>query len=281
MLFRSGAWREKAHDLFEAEDKDEIRFAKGEAAEFLSDSGEEIEDILPITTNHYLYLSGTPFRAIASGEFIEDQIFNWTYSDEQKAKQHWGRRNASTQASVETGLSSIDHSLPAAPNPYAMLPRMVLLTYQLPDSIREIAMQGEFNEFDLNVFFSAEGHGDSAHFKYEEEVQKWLDLIRGAFLETTVDSLRLGAKKPPMPFSDIRLRNILSHTFWFLPSVAACYAMKNLLRERQNKFYHDYEILVAAGPEAGIGVNALYPVLSAMGNPLETKTITLDRKSVV
>jgi hypothetical protein len=30
---------------------------------------------------------------------------------------------------------------------------MVLLTYQLPDAIREIALQGEFNEFDLNELF--------------------------------------------------------------------------------------------------------------------------------
>ncbi len=44
------------------------------------------ESWLPITTRYYLYLSGTPFRAINSGEFIEDQIYNWTYSDEQKAK---------------------------------------------------------------------------------------------------------------------------------------------------------------------------------------------------
>ena len=86
---------------------------------------------------------------------------------------------------------------------------MVLLTYRLPDTIREIAMQGEFNEFDLNVFFSAEGIGEKAKFKYENEVQKWLDLIRGAFLETTVDNLKLGAKKPPMPFSDARLLNVL------------------------------------------------------------------------
>ena len=44
-------------------------------------------DIIPITTDHFLYLSGTPFRAINTGEFIEEQIFNWTYSDEQNAKQ--------------------------------------------------------------------------------------------------------------------------------------------------------------------------------------------------
>jgi hypothetical protein len=55
---------------------------------------------------------------------------------------------------------------------------MVMLTYQLPDSIRQIAMQGEFDGFDLNIFFKAEGEGRKARFKYEDEVQKWLDLIR-------------------------------------------------------------------------------------------------------
>jgi hypothetical protein len=208
---------------------------------------------MPITTDAYLYLSGTPFRAIASGEFIEEQIYNWTYSDEQRAKRDWKRPN----------------------NPYAALPRMVLLTYQLPDAIREIAMQGEFNEFDLNVFFSAEGIGGNAKFKYEDEVQKWLDLIRGSFMPTTVDNLKRGAK-PPLPFSDARLLNVLSHTFWFLPSVSSCHAMRNLLAKRQNRFYHDYNIIVAAGSAAGIGVSALPPVLDAMEEPLKSKTIALS-----
>jgi len=209
---------------------------------------------MPITTGGYLYLSGTPFRAIASGEFIEEQIFNWTYSDEQRAKQDWE----------------------GADNPYAALPRMVLLTYQLPDSIREIAMQGEFNEFDLNVFFSASGIGDKAKFAYQDQVQKWLSLIRGGFLETTIDNLKLGAKKPPMPYSDFRLLNVLSHTFWFLPSVASCHAMRNLIEQKQNKFYHDYRVIVAAGSDAGIGVAALPPIKEAMDEPLNTKTITLS-----
>jgi hypothetical protein len=252
--YHYGAWREKAKDLFEGEEAEEIKFAAGEGADFLKAADEEIGEFLPITSDHYLYLSGTPFRAIASGEFIEEQIFNWTYSDEQRAKEKW------------TGDD----------NPYAMLPRMVLLTYQLPDEIREIALQGEYNEFDLNIFFSAEGKGVFARFKYEEEVQKWLDLIRGAFLPTTVDNLKLGKGRPPMPFADVRLLNVLSHTFWFLPSVASCHAMKNLMEERQNSFYHDYKISVAAGAEAGIGVDALYPVQRAMGDPLSTKTITLS-----
>jgi len=136
--------------------------------------------------------------------------------------------------------------------------------------------QGEFNEFDLNVFFSAEGIGDKAKFKYEEEVQKWLDLIRGSFLPTSIDNLKLGAQRPPMPFSDVRLLNVLSHTLWFLPSVASCHAMHNLLLKKQNRFYHDYKVIVAAGSAAGIGAAALPPVLEAMDDPLKTKTITLS-----
>ena len=73
-----------------------------------------------------------------------------------------------------------------------------------------------------------------------------------------------------MPFSDSRLLQILTHTFWFLPSVAACHAMSNLMQQRNNTFYHDYKIVVAAGTSAGIGVEALPPVLNAMDNPLET-----------
>lgn len=81
-------------------------------------------------------------------------------------------------------------------------------------------------------------------------MQKWLDLIRGSHLETTLDNLRLGAEKPPLPFSDTRLLNVLSHTFWFLPTVASCHAMKNLLSQKQNLFYRDYEVIVAAGNDA-------------------------------
>lgn len=257
--YHFGAWRENAKDLFgkDSEAEKELEdFKKIEQEGFAEeDKIEHFEEILPITSDHYLYLSGTPFRAINSGEFIEEQIFNWTYSDEQRAKENWQGEN----------------------NPYASLPRMVMLTYQLPDSIAQIAMHGEFDGFDLNTFFKAEGDDHKAHFKYEDEVQKWLDLIRGSFSETTVDNLKMGAKKPPLPFSHAPLLRVLNHTFWFLPSVAACYAMKNLLEQRQNKFYHDYKVVVAAGKQAGIGVHALQPVLDAMtDNPLESKTITLS-----
>ncbi len=253
--YHFGAWRENAKKLFENPDEEENADFDMEHYKQTEADNAYNETFLPITTSYYLFLSGTPFRAINSGEFIEDQIYNWTYSDEQNAKESWLGAN----------------------NPYLSLPRMVMLTYRIPESIRQIALQGEYDEFDLNVFFSAKGKGGDAKFTYENEVQKWLDLIRGSYLPSSVDDLKLGQdKRPPMPFSDTRLLNVLSHTLWFLPNVASCFAMANLLKQKQNAFYHDYKINICAGTGAGIGLDALYPVQSSMGNPLETKTITLS-----
>lgn len=254
--YHYGAWRDNAKNLFQKSDEEEAydfdieKYKEDEADNAYN------ETFLPITTSYYLFLSGTPFRAINSGEFIEEQIYNWTYSDEQRCKESW-------KESPE--------------NPYVALPRMVMLTYRIPESIRQVAMQGEFNEFDLNVFFSAEGKEKDARFVYEDEVQKWLDLIRGAHLPSNLDDMRLGQdKRPPMPFSHAPLLSTLTHTFWFLPNVASCFAMYNLLMQKNNSFYHSYNINVCAGPKAGIGLNALAPVRKSMGNPLETKTITLS-----
>ena len=44
--YHYGAWRANARELFEAEDEREVRFAAGQAAEFLKETDEEIEDIL-------------------------------------------------------------------------------------------------------------------------------------------------------------------------------------------------------------------------------------------
>ncbi len=150
------------------------------------------------------------------------------------------------------------------------------MTYTLPDDIRQVAEEGEFNEFDLNEFFLAEGEGEDAKFEHEDEVQKWLDLIRGAYRGTTIDDLKLGKDRPPLPFSDARLLGVLQHSFWFLPSVAACDAMANLLKAKQNTFYHEYNVVIAAGSKAGIGAAALPPVLEAMDEPLSSKSITLS-----
>ena len=258
--YHYGSWRDRSRDFairdLSETDKEELQEQEQiEEESGLSSKNQKIwkEEISPLKSNHYLYLSGTPFRAISSGEFIEEQIFNWTYSDEQHAKITWKGEN----------------------NPYLILPKMIMMTYQLPDTITKITSTGEFDEFDLNTFFKADGVNKKAKFKYENEVQRWLDLIRGTDLNILYN-LRLGENKPALPFEDTRLLSTLTHTFWFLPSVSSCYAMKNLLSNDRNNFYHDYEINVCAGPKAGIGLKALIPVKKSMDPPNKTRSITLS-----
>lgn len=271
--YHFGAWRDTAQELFEGEEdaRSDIKAEYGTTLsgratksvsienfeEEFAELSEAEPDFLPITSRAYLYLSGTPFRALATGEFIEEQIFNWTYTDEQRARADFAAKH------------------PNQPNPYAAMPQMRLLTYQMPDELLAIASAGEFDEFDLNTFFEAKGRGIYAAFKHKSDVQKWLDIIRGGYTSTAVDFLKTGTR-PPFPYSDVRLLPYLQHAFWFMPNVAACHAMANLLAEKHNVFWHDYTVIVAAGAKAGIGLDALPPVRQAIGSGLETKTIVLS-----
>lgn len=247
--YHFGAWRENSKDLFS--------HCSESNTDVISETGEPSIDILnnelPIQSNSFLYLSGTPFKVLGSGEFIEEQIFNWTYTDEQREKKNWSGEN----------------------NPYAALPKMVLMTYQLPDKLRGLIKPGELDSFELNEFFKAEGIDREATFAHESEVQLWLNFIRGADLSSLVDNLASN-NEIPLPYGSTNLLSALNHTFWFLPNVAACFAMRNLLRQKQNNFFNDYKIIVAAGAQAGLGDAALVPVLKAIDNPLESKTITLS-----
>lgn len=263
--YHFGAWRDTAKELFEGEDEAVAKKeAKLEYAAGLEDMNEDLTvlseketEFLPITTKAYLYLSGTPFKALATGEFIEEQIFNWTYTDEQRAK--------------EAFLTQY----PGQRNPYAALPQMRLLTYQMPDELLAIASGGEFDEFDLNAFFEASGTGAAAKFKHKSDVQKWLDIIRGGYAVKSAEHLKTGTR-PPFPYSDVRLLPYLQHSFWFLPNVSACHAMADLLAEKHNVFWHEYAVIAAAGASAGIGLEALPPVRKAIGSGFNSKTITLS-----
>ena len=263
--YHFGAWRETAKELFEGEDeavaKKETKLEYASGLQGVNDDltvlSEKEAAFLPITTKAYLYLSGTPFRALSSGEFIEEQIFNWTYTDEQRAKETFATEQ------------------PGKRNPYGALPPMRLLTYQMPEELLAIASGGEFDEFDLNAFFEAKGRGALAEFKHKSDVQKWLDIIRGGYAPRAVEHLKTGTR-PPFPYSDVRLLPYLQHSFWFLPNVAACHAMANLLAERHNVFWNGYQVVVAAGATAGIGLEALRPVRRAIRGGYDTKTITLS-----
>lgn len=161
-----------------------------------------------------LHLSGTPFKALASNKFNSDQIYNWSYLDEQKAKVNW------------------DYTL--GTNPYSNLPTLNLFIYQMSKMIEDEVSQGlrigEENNldyaFDLGEFFKTK---DNGKFVYEESVDKFLDnLSSGKF-----------------PFSEEMHRDELNHTFWLLPSIAACKALEKKLRK--HKVFSEYEVVLAAG----------------------------------
>ncbi len=256
--YHFGAWNDHAKSLLDLGDS-EAKNRQTEEDEVMRESGIDVEsgrawddEDIPITGRHFLYLSGTPFRALATGEFMENQIFNWTYQDEQKRKEAVG-------------------------GPYLEMPTMVMMTYQMPQDLGAMIEQWDMDGFDLNEFFRAEPAKGSgvATFVHEKAVQKWLDIIRG---KTPIygDSSSPLNEHPPLPFEDTRLLDLCAHTMWFLPNVASCNAMEALLRRPANGFYQTYHIINCSGTKAGIGIDALGPVRDAMGdNPLTTRTITL------
>lgn len=176
-----------------------------------------------ITRRHALHLSGTPFKALASGRFGDDQIFNWTYEDEQDAKESWAD-------------DSVD-------NPYAQLPTLNLLTYQLSrmvvDRLAEgVALDEEAANvdytFDLAEFFATKENG---FFVYEADVARFLDAL---------------ATQEKYPFSTPELRNEIRHSFWLLNRVASAKALERMLKK--HPIFGEYTVILAAGdgrPHAG------------------------------
>jgi len=77
--YHFGAWRDTAKELFEGEEdavaKKEAKLEYGSGLEVVNEDLIELSEkegqFLPITTKAYLYLSGSPFRALATGEFID------------------------------------------------------------------------------------------------------------------------------------------------------------------------------------------------------------------
>ncbi len=162
-----------------------------------------------------LHLSGTPFKALASDKFTQEQVYTWSYEDEQSAKQEW----------EQSGEAS---------NPYEKLPTLNLFTYQLSQMMVDKVNQGaKVDEeeipyfFDLNEFFST---NDSGKFTYEADVIKFLDCL------TTNEKY---------PFSTPELREELKHTFWLLNRVASAKALAKLLKEHE--VFSEYEVIIAAG----------------------------------
>ncbi|MGC4838750.1 DEAD/DEAH box helicase family protein [Micromonospora vinacea] len=201
-----------------------------------------------------LHLSGTPFKAMARGKFDQHQIFNWSYEDEQAARQRW----------AEEGQE----------NPYAALPTLNLLTYQISRMITDRLAEGvaidedEANidyTFDLNEFFATK---DNGFFEHEAEIIKFLDCL------TTNEKY---------PFSTPELRDEIRHSFWLLNRVASAKALQKLLKTHD--VFKDYTVILAAGDgrsdddtdpvAAGKSLDKVRTAI-AEAEKLDGKTITLS-----
>jgi len=206
-----------------------------------------------VNYNFGLHLSGTPFKALASNKFNSNQIYNWSYTDEQAAKSEWN---------LEDGN-----------NPYASLPKLNIYTYQLSRALQltaeEARDEGSEYAFDLGEFFRVVKVNGKDAFAYEDKVKLFLDNLTNPNFQ--------------YPFSNIDYLESLRHSFWLLPGVASCKLIKEML-ENHDFFKDDYRIILAAGngDEDRLTNTALEEVREAINgrhnenHPLETKTITLS-----
>lgn len=203
-----------------------------------------------LSIQRILCLSGTPFRSIIENEFKEEQMYHWTYTDEQRAKREWIGEN----------------------NPYKELPEMVIYTYDIPLNIQHECLEND--EFSLNKLFKATGEEIEAKFIYKSRVQEWLNFIRGKN-QTGFHCLNNNTNLY-FPFITSDCQANLNHTLWVLPNINSCYAMKNLLEEKNNVYFQDYQIIIAAGQKKNKKGTVLEQLKQRIGDePLKTKTITL------
>lgn len=237
--YHFGAWRDSARALYDPSDKAQAELSEPDEEV----SVEDLVDELQVRADHYLYLSGTPFRAITNGEFTEDAIFNWTYVDEQRSKEEWDDA--------------------AGANPYITLPRMELYSYDMGKGAQDYAADGEFDGFSLNELFKASQDPDSKAWVFErpDEVGEFLEMLRGKMSDQMKLQV-LTQDKPPFPFEAVRFKEAAKHSVWYMNSVASCFAMADLLQA--HPFFSQFEVVVAAGPKAGQGAYALPPVEAAI-----------------
>lgn len=214
---------------------------------------------LRLSSKRYLYLSGTPFRALTEGEFNEDAIYNWTYPDEQSAKAHWAD----------------DETRDPERNPYRELPQMQMYTYALSEMASTAIDQGADGLFDLSGYFGAKKVGTEHHFTDPGRVDEFLNMLRGRLTQSATEKL-LNNFKPPFPFSDERFTAAVEHSVWLLPSVATAHAMADALE--RHPFFKDFLVQVAAGTAAGMGAEAKAPVdaMLVKAAKLGKQTITLS-----
>jgi hypothetical protein len=230
--YHFGAWRETSRDLYDP--------AESALAAVEEPSEGVTEADLGLTSDNYLYLSGTPFRAMTNGEFPNDAVYSWTYTDEQSAKAAYDGPD---------------------PSPYADLPALEMFAYQISEETARVAMDVGADAFGLSDYFKAtkvrpHARTDSPgayEFENPTQVSEFIDMLRGK-LEGHMRSLLRGGQHMRWPYEDAHLKKAAKHSVWYLPDVASCYAMRDMLADHH--VFSEYEIVVVAGSNTPNGAAA-------------------------
>lgn len=225
-----------------------------EAHEGISSTrGDEVMKKLNEHGSQFLMLSGTPFNLLE--KFEEGQIYTWDYVMEQEAKRNWEEKHFGD------------------PNPYAVLPKMEILTFTMSDMLKQkVGGEGGFKFHEFFKVWTGNPKEDGkempgpeyeGRFIHEAEVKKFLDMLVKNSNETCY------------PFSTPEFRRNLAHTFWLLPYVKEAKAMEELLKKHP-VFGKKFKIVNVAGDGniEDIGGKALEAVKDAIAQ--NKRTITLS-----
>ena len=205
-----------------------------------TDLGDKVLKALIKKGTKTLSLSGTPFNLF--GKFKQDDIYTWSYVDEQREKEKWEKEHEG------------DH------NPYGSLPRMNMFTYDL-GPLFERFQDSEYS-FNFHEFFRTDDNGDFVH---EEHVDRFLDMM----CDPSEDS--------NYPFSTKRYQEYFRHTFWLVPGVKEALALQYKLGK--HPIFCNFDVVNVAGdgdPDDPKG-EALQKVRDAIiEKPKKDYTITLS-----
>ena len=187
-----------------------------------------------------LHLSGTPFNLM--DDFKDDEIYTWDYVMEQRAKAEWDK--------IHQG----------DPNPYSVLPKLSIFTYNLGKLYPEYADADI--AFNFREFFRVDKEGDFIH---EANIKQFLDLLTKEDTDSNY------------PYSTEEYRQNFRHSLWMIPGVKEAKALSKLLQE--HPVFSQFAIANVAGDgdEEEEEKEALKKVEKAIGpNPEASYSITLS-----
>lgn len=262
--YHFGAWNQKTQGTLKVkEEKSED--LESEYQDKLK-QGKDIIKHFNIRTRQTICLSGTPFKAIARGEFTDNSSFTYSYFDEQRNKY---------PKSEENDFTIINPDYEAFPDMKIFGYNMSRLFGNLTSSVFSEDKLLTKKYFSLNKFFETRQENnpnEPCTFIYEEEIKKWLEIIKGRSV--------FGDK---FSYSNPQMINNNIHTLWLMPTVKSCKAMENLLNE--DDYFSRYKIINLSQDEVGSGNDAYEYLMnnitaSENTNKLGSIAITVNKLTI-